>query len=87
MLINEVSKITGLTKKAIEYYTEQGLISPSILENGYRSFNQSQVEQLNKISVLRKLGVSTEEVKTVLSDESRSRLQTFYKQCSIIVKS
>lgn len=30
MLINEVSKITGLTKKAIKYYTEQGLISPSI---------------------------------------------------------
>lgn len=27
MLINEVNKITGLTKKAIEYYTLQGLIS------------------------------------------------------------
>ena len=27
MLINEVSKLTNLTKKAIEYYTEQGLVS------------------------------------------------------------
>ena len=36
MLINEVSKITGLTKKAIQYYIERELISPSILENGLK---------------------------------------------------
>ncbi|AKL96120.1 MerR HTH family regulatory protein [Clostridium aceticum] len=34
MLINEISKITELTKKAIEYYVEKELISPSILEKG-----------------------------------------------------
>lgn len=38
MLINEVAKLCNLTKKAVEYYTEQGLISPNILENGYRDF-------------------------------------------------
>ena len=27
MLINEVCKLTGLTKKAIEYYEKQGLIA------------------------------------------------------------
>lgn len=77
MLINEVIKITGLTKKAIEYYIERELIFPSILENGYRDFTDSQVEQLNKISVLRKLGISTEDIKTLLEDESRKSLQDF----------
>lgn len=80
MLINEVSKFTGLTKKAIEYYVERELLSPNILENGYRDFSGSQVEQLNKISILRKLGISTEEIKNVLSDESRSSLQTLSVQ-------
>lgn len=75
MLINEVSKITGLTKKAIEYYLERELISSSILENGYRDFTVSQVERLNKISVLRKLGISTEDIKTLLEDESSNTLQ------------
>ncbi len=75
MLINEVSKITNLTKKAIEYYTLQGLISPNVLENGYRNYNKNDIERLNKISVLRKLGISTEEIKAVLSDESGSTLQ------------
>lgn len=76
MLINEVTKITDLTKKAIEYYTMKGLISPKVLENGYKDYNEDDIERLNKISVLRKLGVSTDEIKTILSDESRGTLQT-----------
>jgi DNA-binding transcriptional MerR regulator len=76
MLINEVSKITGLTKKAIEYYVDRELLYPSILENGYRDFSISQVEQLKKISTLRKLGIGTEDIRTLLSDESRSSFHT-----------
>lgn len=70
MLINEVSKSTGLTKKAIEYYTMQGLVTPDVLENGYRDYNQKDINKLNKISVLRKLDISTEEINRILSDES-----------------
>lgn len=75
VLINEVSKTTGLTKKAIEYYTMQGLVIPNILENGYRDYDQSDINKLNTISILRQLGISTNEIKSVLSDESRATLQ------------
>ncbi|MBU9738656.1 MerR family transcriptional regulator [Diplocloster agilis] len=75
MLIKQVSTITGLTKKAIEYYTLQGLVAPAVLNNGYRDYSQNDIELLNKISVLRKLGISTEEIKTVLADHSNSALQ------------
>ena len=76
MLINEVCKITDLTKKAIEYYTLKDLISPNVLENGYRDYNENDIERLKKISILRKLGISTDEIRTILSDESRSTFQT-----------
>ena len=36
MLRNEIQKKTGLTRKAIEYYEEKGLINPKTVENGYR---------------------------------------------------
>lgn len=75
MLINEVSKLTKLTKKAIEYYTLQGLITPSVLENGYREYSEKDVETLNKVGVLRKLDVSTEEIKAILNDKTNSVLQ------------
>lgn len=75
MLISEASKITGLTKKAIEYYTLQGLISPSVLDNGYRNYNNHDIKLLNKIFVLRKLDISTDDIKTILMDNSNTALQ------------
>ena len=68
MLINEVCKRCGLTKKAIEYYEEQGLTRPQIMENGYRVFSEDDVIQLNKIAVLRGLGISVSDIKTVLAE-------------------
>lgn len=74
MLINEASKITNLTKKAIEYYVEQGLILPVVLDNGYRDFSEKDVEILKKISVLRRLGLTVEEIKLVFKDDTKTTL-------------
>lgn len=51
------------------------IISPSVLDNGYRDYNENDIELLNKISVLRKLDISTDEIKTILMDESNAALQ------------
>ncbi len=80
MLIHEISQATGLTKKAIIYYTEQGLVTPAILENGYRDYSAEDVALLHKISVLRKLSLSTEEIRQVLGDETQNALQTIAVQ-------
>ena len=75
MLINEVCKECALTKKAIEYYIEQGLIVPTIQENGYRCFSEEDAERLKRISVLRNLGLSTADIRTVLSDQNPETLK------------
>lgn len=75
MLINEASKKTNLTKKAIEYYAMQGLIVPQILDNGYRNYSQEDVITLSKICVLRKLDISIEEIRSILADKTNTALQ------------
>lgn len=75
MLINEVCKRCKLTKKAIEYYEEQGLICPQIMENGYRVFSEEDVVHLSKIAVLRGLGISVSDIKSVLSEDGLSSFQ------------
>lgn len=75
MLIHQASEETGLTKKAIEYYTQQGLVSPSIQDNGYRDYTEKDMERLRKIYVLRKLDVSTEEIRAILADASGAALR------------
>ncbi|MBE6081400.1 MAG: MerR family transcriptional regulator [Tissierellaceae bacterium] len=86
MLINEVCKRCKLTKKAIEYYEEQKLIFPTIMENGYRDFSQDDVELLKKIATLRKLGLSVSDIQKVLSDHSGAMLNKLLSQKELEIK-
>jgi len=69
MKISEVMEITRLTKKAINYYEEEGLIKPNVNpENNYREYSQSNVDELVQISVLRQLDVSVKLIKDIISE-------------------
>lgn len=67
MLRNEIQNKTGLTRKAIEYYEEKGLINPQKTENGYRDYSENDLEVLIKVSLFRKLGISVTEIEDYLS--------------------
>ena len=83
MLINEVCKKCSLTKKAVEYYIEQGLVSPAIQENGYRSFSDEDIAVLKKVSVLRTLGLSVTDIQDVLSNKSAAALNEVYHRKAV----
>ena len=74
MLINEVCRECNLTKKAIEYYGEHGLISPVIMDNGYRQFSEADVSKLKSIAVLRGLDFSVSDIRTVLENDGISAI-------------
>lgn len=79
MLINEISKKANLTKKAVEYYTEQELVSPNILENGYRDYSLLDLEKLKQIALYRRLGLSISEIKIVLDDPNKLKTILYKK--------
>lgn len=67
MKINEVEALVNITKKNIRFYEEQGLLSPQRnTENGYRNYNEEDVQTLRQIKLLRKLGVPIEEIRQML---------------------
>ena len=66
MLINEVAKKCGITKKAVQYYVEQHMVNPNVLENGYKDFAAQDVEIIKRIVLYRRLGLSIPEIKQVL---------------------
>lgn len=72
MLIKDVCKECKLTKKAVEYYEKQGLISPKIDTNGYRNYSNEDISKLKEIATLRKLGISTSEIKDILASNNKS---------------
>lgn len=66
MKINEVEQQVGITKKNIRFYEQQGLLHPKRnSENGYREYDETDVECLKKIKLLRKLSLPIEEIKKI----------------------
>lgn len=70
MKINEVEQQVGVTKKNIRFYEQQGLLHPKRnKENGYREYDETDVDCLKKIKLLRKLSLPIEEIRKIQSGE------------------
>lgn len=64
MRIHEVETIVGITGKNIRFYEEQGLLTPQRNKsNGYREYGDEEIAVLQRIKLLRKLGVPLEEIR------------------------
>ena len=80
MYIQEAAKLSGTTKKAIEYYCLKGLLNPQCTKSGYRDFSEEDVICLKKISLLRSLGVSVEEIRELLNGNERTVFERIIKK-------
>ena len=68
MKIKQVEELVGITSKNIRFYENQGLLTPERAENGYREYHEQNIATLKKIKLLRKLGISVEQIKAVLNE-------------------
>ena len=85
MQLSALCKVCGLTKKAVEYYVDQQLVQPQILDNGYRDFSQQDAEVLKKVATLRRLGLSVQTIRTILFSETQPALLQAVQQKSILL--
>ena len=70
MKINQVAELAGMTSKNIRFYEDQGLIKPGRdPQNGYREYTLEDAKQLERIKLLRQLGISCENIRMLLNDE------------------
>lgn len=74
MTINEIANELNITKRAMKYYEEQGLLKVAKDSNGYRNYSEQDVETLRIISVYRKLGISISDIKRLLEKEDKDIL-------------
>lgn len=63
MTIKEVEQILNIPRATIRYYEKEKLIDPQRTENGYRDYSDENVELLKKIIILRKIGLSVNDIK------------------------
>lgn len=72
----QISRITGVTVRALRYYDRIGLLKPSHFEGDTRLYNEEDIARLQKLSVLKFIGLSLEEMSTVMEIGSGSDLRS-----------
>ncbi len=68
--IGELSKKFNLSQRAIRFYEEMGLISPSRTSGGFRVYSECDVFVLKTILTLKELGMSICEIKSLFLPKS-----------------
>ncbi|MGN8026656.1 MerR family transcriptional regulator [Microbacterium sp. 22242] len=67
--IQEIARLTGTTSRALRHYGDIGLLPPTrIASNGYRHYDESALVRLQRILLLRELGLGLPAIAEVIGD-------------------
>ena len=69
--IQQIAKLAGTTSRTLRHYDDIGLLAPSSIgRNGYRYYDQAALVRLQRILLLRELGLGLPQVADVIERES-----------------
>ena len=91
--IGEVAKYTGLSRQALIFYDKIGLFRPAYVDpqNGYRSYSAKQIDYLDTILIMKKIGRSKLgfALRTIREDEDAAAAiginPTKYKVIAVVI--
>ncbi|MFB8387928.1 MerR family transcriptional regulator [Microbacterium sp. NPDC055910] len=68
--IQQIAKLAGTTSRTLRHYDQRGLLAPSrIASNGYRHYDESALVRLQRILLLRDLGLGLSQIAQILQRE------------------
>ena len=83
--IGEFGRISGVSTKTIRFYDEKGLLKPiGYSEAGYRYYDESSFVTLQRILLLRYLGMSLEQIKETVCNSTLSLEESLQEQKKLL---
>ncbi|PCE13455.1 MerR family transcriptional regulator [Microbacterium sp. SZ1] len=71
--IQEIARLAGTTSRTLRHYDDIGLLAPTrIAQNGYRHYDEVALVRLQRILLLRELGLGLPQIAEVLDAGSRT---------------
>lgn len=69
--IGELSRLSQVPIRTLRYYDRIGVLVPAhVAPSGYRSYAAEQLEQINRILVLKDLGLSLDEIRALVAERA-----------------
>jgi DNA-binding transcriptional MerR regulator len=83
LTVGALAKRTGLTVRALHHYDQIGLLSPSgRTEAGYRLYADADIRRLERIVLLRSLGMPLESIASALDGDGHDLLELLERQAA-----
>ena len=83
--VKEVSKLTGVSVRALHHYDAIDLLKPTqVTDAGYRLYDDAALEKLYMILVFRELGLSLNEIADILHAPDYDRNRCLEKQITLM---
>ncbi len=86
MTVNEVSKLTGVSIRTLQYYDKIGLLHPSDHSvAGYRLYNEKDIEKLQQILLFRELEFPLKDIHEIIDSPDFDREKALKQQIELLI--
>lgn len=86
MTVKEVSKLTGVSIRTLQYYDAIGLLLPTeYTETGYRLYDDTVMQRLQQILLYKELEFPLKEIKTILNAPDFDRNKALEQQIEMLL--
>ena len=82
--IGQMSELTGVSRRMLRHWEQEGLISPLRDQSNYRHYLQDDVAQLERIVTYREMGFNARQIKALLNCKAPLALDELQGQRSRI---
>ena len=83
--VSQVTKLTGISARTLQYYDEIDLLKPSELTAaGYRLYNDEALDKLQQILFFKELGFKLQEIKELMHRPDYDKIPAFTKQKELL---
>ena len=85
MTVNEVSKLTGVSIRTLQYYDQIGLLNPAeYTESGYRLYDDAALEKLQQILLFRELEFPLKDIKEIINRSDFDKKKALEQQIGLL---
>lgn len=85
MTVNEVSKLTGVSIRTLQYYDKIGLLHPAkYTESGYRLYDDTALQKLQQILLFRELEFPLKDIKAIMDNPNFDRSKALDQQITLL---
>ncbi|MBQ6439206.1 MAG: MerR family transcriptional regulator [Mogibacterium sp.] len=86
MTVHEVSKLTGVSIRTLQYYDKIGLLHPAEYSDaGYRLYNEKDLEKLQQILLFRELEFPLKDIREIIDSPDFDRDRALKQQIELLM--